>query len=261
LKPARSAKDQAVGTEPGVDGPAIRHRGRALVEFRRERDLRARRLAAARRHREYRRLLRREREEFGRQIQWEAVFFGLLAAVGLAATLVAMYLGALAAAGVTSFGDDAKSFVGHLGAGEGAVAIAILALGYLTGGYVAARMARFDGWRQGLGIWLLSLLIVLAAAVTAWIAGAELNPSDSISLPANPIDQGPLSQSWWVIAVVAVVVPLVFAIIGGVLGERFHRAVDRVGYVGPEEPDVDPDSETEILPRDESGSTARAAQA
>jgi hypothetical protein len=231
-----------VGTEPRVEGSVIRHRGRALLELRR------------RREREHRRQLRREREEFGRRIQWEAVFFGLLAAVGLAATLVAMYLGALVAAGVTSFSDDARSFLDHLGAGGGAIAVAILALSYMTGGYVAARMARFDGWRQGLGIWLLSLLVVLAAAISAWIAGGEIDPTESISLPANPIDQGPLSQSWWVIAGIAVLVPLVFAILGGILGERFHRAVDRVGYEEAEaepEPDADQEPETEVATREE----------
>src|SRR5690242_4297689 len=84
-------------------------------------------------------------------IQWETVFFGLLAALGLAALLVAMLLGGLVAAGVTDFRDDAAAFFDHLTTAGGSVAIAIVALSYLTGGYVAARMARFDGWRQGLG--------------------------------------------------------------------------------------------------------------
>jgi hypothetical protein len=182
------------------------------------------------RRRERRRAMRREREEFGRRIQWEAVLFGLLAAIGLAASLTAMVLGGLVAAGTTSFRDDAAAVLGHLIVAGGIIAIAILALSYLTGGYVAARMARFDGWRQGLGIWLLSLLILLAVTVTAWIAGGELDPTKSISLPGDPIDEGPLSQSGWVILAVALVVPLIFAIVGGVLGERFHRAVDQVGY-------------------------------
>jgi hypothetical protein len=194
------------------------------------------------RRRERRRELRRERQEFGGQIQWEAVFFGLLAAIGLAASLAALVLGAVVAAGVTSFSDTAASFLDPLITAGGAVAVAIGALSYLTGGYVAARMARFDGWRQGLGIWGLSLLIAAAVAIAAWIGGGKLDPTDSISLPANPIDQGPLSQSGWVILVTALLVPLVFAIAGGVLGERFHRAVDRVGYEddlpeGTEEPD------------------------
>jgi hypothetical protein len=196
-----------------------------------------------------RRELRRERQEFGGRIQWEAVFFGLLAAIGLAASLVAMVLGGLVAAGITSFRDDAASLVDHVMTGGGAIAIAILALAYLTGGYVAARMARFDGWRQGLGIWLLSVLIVLVVAITAWIAGGDLDPTKSISLPSNPIDEGPLSHGAGAIAAILVVVPLVFALLGGVLGERFHRAVDNVAFEEPEpepEPVPEPETETEV---------------
>jgi hypothetical protein len=194
-----------------------------------------------------RRELRRERQEFGGRIQWEAVFFGLLAAIGLAASLVAMVLGGLVAAGITSFRDDAASLVDHVMTGGGAIAVAILALAYVTGGYVAARMARFDGWRQGLGIWLLSVLIVLVVAITAWIAGGDLDPTKSISLPSNPIDEGPLSHGAGAIAAILVLVPLAFALLGGVLGERFHRAVDNVAFEEPEpEPEQQPEPETEV---------------
>ncbi len=207
-----------------------------------------------------RRELRRERLAYGKQIQWEAVFFGLLAAIGLAASLAAMVLGGLVAAGVTSFRDDAASLVDHMMTAGGAIPVAVLALSYLTGGYVAARMARFDGWRQGLGIWLLSLLMALAVAITAWIAGGDLDPTKSISLPSNPIDEGPLSQSGWAILAVALVVPLVFAIVGAVLGERFHRAVDRAGFEAAEvaaddetlaAPDEEPEAETMVDPEPE----------
>ena len=164
-----------------------------------------------------RRELRRERQEFGGRIRWEAVFFGLLAAVGLAACLTAMVLGGLVAVGVTSSYEDAEGVVDQMTAGGGTIAVAILALSYLTGGYVAARMARFDGGRQGLGIWLLSLLVVLAAAITAWIAGGQLDPTDSISLPSNPVDEGPLHEGAAVIGPLVIVVTLVAALIGGLL--------------------------------------------
>jgi hypothetical protein len=198
-----------------------------------------------------RRELRRERQEFGGQIQWEAAFFGLLAAIGLAASLVAMVRGGLVAAGVTSFSEDSAGLVERMMTGGGAIAVAILALSYVAGGYVAARMARFDGWRQGLGIWLLSLVIVLAAAVTAWIAGGELDPTDSITLPDNPVDEGPLGGSAWVIGAVLLVVPLLSALIGGVVGERFHRAVDQVTAEETElepEPEWEPETEAETEP-------------
>jgi hypothetical protein len=195
-------------------------------------------------------LRRREREQFGGRIQWEAVFFGLLAGFGLAALLTAMLIGALVAAGVADFGQDAASLADHLTAGGGAILIALVAISYLTGGYVAARMARFDGWRQALGVWILSALMILAVAVAAWVGGGQLDPSKSITLPANPIDSGPLSHSGWVPAAAAVVVALISSLLGGVLGERFHRAVDRAAL---EEPEID-------LPADGDGLPAEAEE-
>jgi hypothetical protein len=189
---------------------------------------------------------RRERQEFGKRMQWEAVFFGLLAAIGLAASLVAMVLGGLVA---TDFNRDAADLVDRMAVGGGAIAVAILALSYMAGGYVAARMARFDGWRQGLGVWLLSALLLVAAAVGAWVAGGELDPGKSITLPSNPIDAGPLRDGGVVLAAVAALVALIFALIGGVLGERFHREIDRVG-LEPEprepEPEPEPEPDTEV---------------
>lgn len=228
MKTARFANDAGMGTRPTVERTRRRHpRSDVLLELRR-------------------RELRRERQEFGGRVQWESVFFGLLAGVGLAACLVALVLGGLIAAGVTDAHENAAGLVDQMMAGGGAISLAILGLSYLTGGYVAARMARFDGWRQGLGIWLLSLFIVLAAAIAAWIAGGKLDPSESISLPSNPVDEGPLHQGAAVIAPVLVVVPLIAALIGGVLGDRFHRAVDRAGTDEFERvPGPDPEDEPE----------------
>ena len=220
----------AMGTSPTAEGPAIRQRGGAMLELRR-------------REQSSRELRRRERQEFGGRIQWEAVFFGLLSAIGLMASLIAMVVGALVATDVMSFHDTAGTLVDHVMTAGGAILVAILALGYLTGGYVAARMARFDGWRQGLGIWVLSVCMGLAVAVTAWIAGGDLNPIKSITLPSNPIDEGPLSHSGWIILAVALVVALVFALIGGVLGERFHRAVDRAGVDVPMDEVAEPEAD------------------
>jgi hypothetical protein len=223
-----------MGTNPTVEGPTIRDRGRSLIELQR-RELEFRR----------RQMQRRERREFGGRIQWEAVFFGLLAAIGLGASLVAMVLGGMVAAGVTSFHEDAASLVDHVMTGGGAIPIAILALSYLAGGYVAARMARFDGLRQGLGLWLLSLAMAIAVGITAWIAGGDIDPTKSITLPSNPIDEGPLSGTGWGILAVGVLVPLIFSIVGGALGERFHRAVDRAGTDEFEAvPNYEPETET-----------------
>src|SRR3954452_18466082 len=121
----------AMGSDPTVEGPPMRQRGRAMIELRR-------------REQSSRELRWRERQEFGGRIQWEAVFFGLLSAIGLMASLVAMVVGGLAATAVTSFPEKAAPPVAQSMPAGGATPFALLALGYLAGGYVAARMARFD---------------------------------------------------------------------------------------------------------------------
>ena len=164
--------------------------------------------------------------------------------MGLAGILAAMLIGGLVAAGVTDFDQTAAGLFDHLLTAGGGIVLAVLALSYLTGGYVAARMARFDGWRQGLGVWLLSALLVLAAVLAAWISGGELDPSRSISLPSDPVDGGPLGNGWAALIGVLALVPLLAAIGGGMLEERYHRAVDAAVFE-PDEPD-EPDEPHEL---------------
>jgi hypothetical protein len=198
------------------------------------------------------------------RVQWETAFFGLLAAVGLAALLVAMLLGALFAVDATDSGDTAADHVDRVVAGGGAIAIAILGLAYLTGGYVAGRMARFAGWKQGLAVWLLSALVAAVVLITAWIAGGELDPTRSIDMPSNPVDEGPLG-SGPVLVLVSAALALGLSLAGGVLGERFHRALDREELEAepeqkPEEPDTEQQPETETEPENEPASEREAEE-
>jgi hypothetical protein len=174
-------------------------------------------------------LHRRERQAYGGGIQWEAAFFGWLAAIGLAATLAAMTVAGGVAVGATEFGQRAIDQVEELSFAGGVLLVVIVALSYAAGGYVAARMARFDGWRQGLGVFGLSLLMALAVVVAAWIAGGELNPLDSLELPTLPVDEGPLDNGAGITLAIVAGVALISAVAGGLLGERFHRAVDEAG--------------------------------
>jgi hypothetical protein len=178
------------------------------------------------------------------RIQWETAFFGLLSAVGLAALLVAMLLGALFAVGATDSAETAADQVDRVAAGGGAIATAILALAGLTGGYVAGRMARFAGWKQGLAVWLLGALAGAVVVLTAWIAGGDLDPVKSIDLPSVPVDAGPLSNGPLLVAV-AGLVALATSLAGGVLGERFHRALDREVLDEPEQPQGEAKSKPE----------------
>ena len=175
-------------------------------------------------------LHRRERQAYGGAIQWEAALFGWLAAIGLSALLVALVVGAGLAVGLTELGGTTSEKTETLTLGGGVLIVVILALAYLSGGYVAGRMARFDGWRQGLGVWLLALVMTGALAITAWIAGGDVNPLESLELPRIPVDEEGGLTSGGVIALAATaVVTLAAAVGGGVIGERFHRAVDEAG--------------------------------
>jgi hypothetical protein len=88
-------------------------------------------------------------------------------------------------------------------------------------------MARFDGARQGLGVWLWGILVAGAIAVLAAAGGSKYNVLDQLNLPRIPIDQGNLTDTGAIVLAVGLVVSLVGAVAGGTLGARWHRRVDR----------------------------------
>lgn len=182
----------------------------------------------------------RERQVYGGAIQWEVAFFGWLVAIGLAAILVAMVVGAGVAVGLTEIDAGAREQAEQLTLGGGAVLVAILALSYLAGGYVAGRMARFDGWRQGLGVWIVALVMTAALGLTAWIAGGNVSPLESLDLPRIPVDEdGELTSGGAIALGIVAVAMLGAAVAGGIGGERFHRAVDEAGAEYETTPDRD----------------------
>src|SRR5687767_8111394 len=135
----------------------------------------------------------RQREEFG-GFSWGSVFFGWLVAIGLAAILTAVLSGAGAAIGITELsGDDVSDNAETVGLAGGILLLAVLLVSYYAGGYVAGRLARFDGARQGFGVWLLGLVLTLAFAAFAAIAGSEWNVFESLNLPRIPVDEGKLT--------------------------------------------------------------------
>src|SRR3954463_11907057 len=91
----------------------------------------------------------RQRDRFG-GIRWGSAFFGLLSAIGLASILLGIVAAAGVAIGVSQIKDVANGNADTIGLGGGILLLAVLALAWYCGGYVAARMARFDGVRQGL---------------------------------------------------------------------------------------------------------------
>jgi amino acid transporter len=171
------------------------------------------------------------REKFG-GLNFGAAFFGWLVAVAVAVILTSIVGAALAAVGssVEVTQTEAEREAGTIGVAAGIVLVAVLVIAYYTGGYVAGRMSRFDGARQGLGVWVIGLVVTILAVAAGVVFGAQYNILDRVSLPRIPV---PTDQATWggVITAAAVFVgTLLAAVLGGKVGRRYHHRVDRAAY-------------------------------
>jgi MFS family permease len=126
--------------------------------------------------------------------------------------------------------DEAANQAETLGIGGGIAILVVLFLAYLVGGYVAGRMARFDGVKQGLAVWLIGLIVVLLLAAAGAILGSQYNVLRQLNLPRIPIDEGTATTAGIITLVAILLVTLLGAVLGGKLGDRYHRKIDRAGF-------------------------------
>lgn len=177
----------------------------------------------------------REKEQFG-GIKVGSAFFGWLAATGMAVLLTALVAAAGTAVGLatnTDLNEAANQAAGNQTVGlVGIIALlVILFVAYYCGGYVAGRMARFNGARQGLMVWIWALIAAVVVAVLGLVAGQQFNILANLnSFPRIPVNEGQLNTMSIIAAVVVAVVALVGAVLGGLAGMHFHRKVDRAGF-------------------------------
>jgi hypothetical protein len=172
----------------------------------------------------------RQRDEFG-GFNWGSAFFGWLVAVGLGALLTAVLAAAGTAIGLTSVSDDqANSNADTIGIGGGILLLLVTMIAYYAGGYVAGRMSRFDGARQGFGVWLFGLIVTVAIAAAGWILGDKYNVLDKLNLPRIPVNAGDLTTGGLIALGAILLGTLIAAIAGGKVGQRYHNKVDRAGF-------------------------------
>jgi hypothetical protein len=174
-----------------------------------------------------------EREEHG-GVKVGSAFFGWLTATGTAVLLTALLAAAGTGIGLATGTDPAKATeqaaakpetVGLVGA---VVLAAILFVSYYCGGYVAGRMARFNGARQGVAVWLWAIVVAILVAVLGAVAGNRWDVLAKLNgFPRLPVNEGDLTTAGIAAAVAALVVTLLGAVLGGLAGMRFHRRVDR----------------------------------
>ena len=113
----------------------------------------------------------------------------------------------------------------------GAIAVLLIMLvSYFAGGYVAARMARLDGARQGFAVWLWSIAIAAVLGIVALVVGDEYDVLGQLNtFPRVPVDAATISTMGVIALVLAVIVSLVGAVLGGMAGMNYHRRLDAAG--------------------------------
>ena len=168
------------------------------------------------------------RERFG-GANWGAAFFGWLVAVGMTALLTGILAVIATAVGYSSniIQSDTQRQAGTIGLVAALVLLAVLIVAYYAGGYVAGRMSRFDGARQGLAVWVVGFVVTLIAAALGWIAGSQYNLLDRVDVPRIPIPSQDVTIAGILVGLAVLLVTLLAAMLGGKVGRRYHLRVDR----------------------------------
>jgi MFS family permease len=183
-----------------------------------------------------REVVAREKEAYG-GMKFGSAFFGWLAASGTAVLLTALVASAGAVlqlsgtVGTVDTTNTSANQVRTVGLVGGIVLLAVIFVAYFAGGYVAGRMARFNGVRQGIGVWLWAIIVAVVIAVLGVLAGARFDVLARLnSFPRLPVNEGTLTTAGILVAAGMLLVSLVGAILGGMTGMRYHRKVDRAGF-------------------------------
>ncbi|MEV6281273.1 hypothetical protein [Kribbella sp. NPDC051770] len=157
-----------------------------------------------------------------------SAFFGWLIAVGLIVLLTGI-VSAVAAAvdyAVTIDRSMLDEQAGTIGIVSGALLVVVLAVAYYNGGYVAGRLARFDGARQGFGVWGIGVIVTLIVAGIGALAGSQYDMLGRVDLPSVPIAEADLTTGGMILGAAVLVVTLLAAVIGGKAGQRYHHRID-----------------------------------
>jgi hypothetical protein len=169
------------------------------------------------------------REEKWGGMHLGAGFFGWLVAVGMA-VLLSSIIGAIAAA-VGDANDVTQSQLdreaGKISVAAAIVLLVVLLISFYAGGYVAGRMSRFDGARQGWAVWLISLVTVAIAAIIGAVYGAQYDVMNRVDIPNVPIPTEDLTLGGAVTIAAAIFATLLAALAGGKAGTHYHSKIDR----------------------------------
>ncbi len=149
-----------------------------------------------------------------------ATLAGMVAALGTAALLAGLLAGAGTVGYQRGLAGGEELSLGGLIAG-----LATLLVAFLVGGWVAGRIARYDGGRNGLltAVWFF-VLAAATSALSAWL-GDKYDVLPSVRLP-QWFSADARTGAALATGLVALLVMLLAGWLGGRWGERYHRRAD-----------------------------------
>jgi len=165
-------------------------------------------------------------------VDWLASFLGFVFAV-----VIASVFSAVAGLVLVPFGFPPEISGGQLGASvlTGLAVLGVLIfMTYFFGGYVAGRLARFDGGRNGAMVLAWTFIVALILALVAVVFSGFL-PAPASAGIVN-LAQGTASAAGnlagagvagIVVAVAALLLALLGGFLGGRLGSRYHTEIDQ----------------------------------
>ena len=155
---------------------------------------------------------------------------GMLAALGVTVLLG----GVLGGIGTIGYQLDLERGTDQLSAGGLAGGLVTLLVAFLIGGWVAGRIGRYDGGRNGLmtAVWFI-LLAGALALLGAWL-GDRYDVFGSLQVPHWFSDNATTTTAI-LTGVIAAVVMLGAGFVGGIVGARYHTRAD--AYLAAEQRD------------------------
>ncbi len=165
-------------------------------------------------------------------VDWLASFLGFVFTV-----VLGLVFSGIAGLVLVPFGFPPDLSGGQIGASviTGLALLGILIfLTYFFGGYVAGRLARFDGGRNGAMVLVWTFIVVLILALVAVVFSGFL-PAGAANVIGNVVDRvartvGNLARGGVVgivAAIAAVLIALLGGFLGGRMGSRYHTEIDR----------------------------------
>ncbi len=157
-----------------------------------------------------------------------ATIGGLLAAIGTIILLGGLITGGAGNIAYQTGVFDNEGNIEELSVAGTVAAIAVLFVAFVVGGWVAARMARFDGSRNGLivALWF-TVLVVVFGALGIW-AGTEYNVFAALDLPdwVSHWENQDVTTATALLASAAALVTYAGGYLGGVLGDIYNTKVN-----------------------------------